>query len=171
MKFKFFGLVVAAAFLFSCGSTRTSSSASEAYTVPDNIRTGFVTQYPTATNAIWSSYDPIGSPVDWELNGWAPLTASDYVVRYNMEGESYYSWYGANGDWVGSAYGVTNVTTLPEVIRTSITNQFSGYTIYSAQKEMWKDKMAYEVKIKNGDMKKKILLDSSGNILKQKDKD
>lgn len=171
MKFKFLGLVAVVVIMASCSSTRTSSSTNDAYTVPDNIRTGFTTQYPTATNAVWSAYDPVAYPVDFDLNGWTPLTSRDYVVRYEMGGDSYYSYYGTNGDWVGSSSMMTNVQTLPEVIKTSINNQFSGYTIYSAQKEMWKDRMAYEVKIRNGDMKKKLLFDSNGNVLKQKDKE
>ena len=35
---------------------------------------------------------------------------------------------------------------------------------------MWKDHLAYEIKLKNGDNKIKLLVDENGNLLKEKNK-
>lgn len=172
MKPKFLSLVVAALFLFSCETTRTSTSTNAALTVPVLIETTFTNQYPSATNVVWNNYNINTVPVDWELAGWPAMDPGDYVVQFDMDKERYYAWYDSDGNWIGSAYVISDFKTLPEAVHTTLNTQFSGYTIETVQREFWKDKMAYEIKLKgSGDTKIKLLVDGNGTILKQKTKD
>lgn len=173
MKLKIMSLVTAMVLLLSCGTTtQTSTSSNPAYDVPATIQTSFTTQYPTATNVVWSGYDVAMVPIDWELTDWATLDNNDYVVRFDMDNENYYAWYDSDGNWVGSAYVVNDQSTLPSAVSNLLTKKYSGYTIEKVQKEMWKDRMAYEIKLKNADDSKvKVLVDGSGNILKEKNKE
>ncbi len=52
-------------------------------------------------------------------------------------------------------------------------NQFSGYTIEKVEREFWKDRQAYELKLKSNTNSNevKLLVDANGTILKQKLKD
>lgn len=171
MKLQLMSLVIATALLFSCGpTTYNSTSANPAFDVPANIQTSFTTQYPAATNVTWNRYDVATVPIDWELAGWTVLDADDYAVAYNLDGENYYSWYDAEGNWIGSSSAVTDYTKLPSSISTMIKDKYSGYTIEKVDREMWKDQTAYEVKLKNGDSKIKLLVDNNGNVLKEKTK-
>jgi uncharacterized membrane protein YkoI len=172
MKLRIMSLITAMVLLLSCGTTtQTSTSSNPAYDVPATIQTSFTTQYPNATNVVWSGYDATLVPIDWEMTGWTTLDDNDYVVRFNLDNENYYAWYDSDGNWIGSAYVVNDHATLPAAVNSTITTRYPGYTIESIQKEMWKDRMAYEIKMKNGDNKAKLLVDADGNILKEKLKD
>lgn len=173
MKFKFLSLLLASGLLFSCSSTRyDSSSSNSAYNVPVGVSTSFTSQYPTATNVVWAPYDVNVVPIDWELNGWAPLTSNDYMVRYDIANDHYYSFYDSDGNWVGSAYALTDYKTLPTSLSAWVQNRYPGYSIESVQDVTWKDNQAYQVKLKdNADHKVKLLVDMNGNVLKEKNKD
>ncbi|HEU4471794.1 MAG TPA: PepSY-like domain-containing protein [Flavisolibacter sp.] len=165
--------VIATVVVLASCSTRstTSTSANNAYGVPGTIQNGFAAQYPSATDVVWGPYDVATTPIDWELSGWSALDANDYVVQFNLGSDRYYAWYDADGTWIGSAYAMPNASGLPYAVNRTISSQFAGYNIESVQREMWKDRTAYEIKLKNGDNKVKLLVDSNGNILKQKNKD
>ena len=160
----------AAVVMASCGTTRTSTNTSAAYGLPVIIRSDFEAQYPTATNVTWSKYDMTTTPIDWELTDWTPMDNNDYVVVFDMGSDKVNAYYDANGTWIGSAYTLTNNSLLPSAVSTTVSNNYSGYTIESVQREMWKDKTAYEIKLKNNDSRVKLLVDANGTILKQKDK-
>ena len=160
----------AAVILASCGSSRTSTNTSAAYGLPVVIRSDFEAQYPTATNVTWSKFDYATTPIDWELTDWSSMDNNDYVVQFDMGSDKMYAWYDETGHWIGSAYAVANNSMLPSAINTTLTSNYSGYTIESVQKEMWKDRTAYEIKMKNGDARKKVLIDMNGTVLKEKDK-
>ena len=176
MKNKFLSLIAAAALLGACGTPRdtttiSSTSSNPAYTVPSNVRTIFVTQYPSATNANWAAYDVAVVPIDWDLTGWTVLDPGDYTVTFDMDGNKYYAWYDTEGNWVGSTYAVGDFSKLPAAVQSTISAKYAGYTIDKVQQEMWKDHMAYEIKLKNGDNKVKLVIDDQGNVLKEKMKD
>jgi hypothetical protein len=171
MKLRSLIPVAALAILVSCGPSTYQVSDGSVIVVPDHTRTAFVTQYPTATTVVWSSYDAsIPSVIDWELAGWPVMDESDYMVSFTMDNEPYYAYYDSDGNWVGTAYVVTNMNSLPAAINTVVLEQYPAYTISTVRKEFWKDRMAYEVELKNGDTKVKLLVDQNGNILKQKTK-
>jgi len=152
-------------------TTTTTTTSHSAFLVPTNIQTSFTTQYPGATEVVWTPYDMNVVPIDWDLTDWAVLTPKDYAVTYTMNGNKYYTWYDANGNWVGTTYGITDYTNgLPAVVNQTISNNFSGYTIDKANEVIWKDHTAYNVKLKNGDNKMKVLIDANGSVIKQKDK-
>jgi hypothetical protein len=85
-----------------------------------------------------------------------------------MDGEKYHAWYDSNGEWIGSAYAVSNFASLPEMVRTEINAKYPGYTISSVNKEFHKDRVAYEVVLANGDSKQVVLMDLNGVVLRSK---
>jgi hypothetical protein len=173
MKLKFFGLMASMALLLSCGTTtQTSTSTNAAYDVPAGIQTSFTTQYPNASGVAWSRYDAAVVPIDWELtDNWTPLTSNDYAVQFMMDNNTYYAWYDANGNWIGTTYAVSN-NNLPMAVNNLLQSQFSAYRIDKVQREMWKDRTAYEIKLKgDNDQKVKLLVAEDGTIIKQKLKD
>lgn len=177
MKSRFLSAVVAVSVIIaSCGTpnntTISSTSSNPAYSTPGNVQTVFVTQYPNASNTVWSAYDVAVVPIDWELNGWSAMDKSDHLVMFDMDGERYYAWYDNDGTWVGSTYAVNDLAKLPSTVQSVLSSKYSGYTVQKVQQEMWKDRMAYEIKLKKTDDDKvKLLIDKDGNILKEKLKD
>ena len=152
-------------------TTGPASTSTTTVTVPEGTRTAFTTQYPTATNVVWTSYDTQTEiPIDWEMTGWTTMDENDYLVRFDMDNENYYAWYDSDGNWVGSAYVMKDVTQLPEAVSKVINEKYAGYTVKSVNREFQKDKMAYEVELTKTDGKAKILVDSNGTIIKEKTK-
>ncbi len=170
MKLKTF-LAVAAITIFAACETPYRATDTATFVVPDDLQSSFTTQYPNATNVTWSNYDPnVLILNDWELSGFTPIDASDYVVSFDMDNEKYYAWYDTDGTWVGSAYVVSDYATLPEAVRTALTQQFPSYNISNVNREFKKDKVAYEIVMKNDDSKVVLVIDNEGNIIKQKTK-
>jgi hypothetical protein len=185
MKQMISAAVIACSLLIACSSrhatsttmntngtvTTTTTSSHAAFMAPASIQTSFTTQYPNATDVVWSPYDANVVPIDWDLTDWAVLSPKDYAVTYTMNGNKYYSWYDANGNWVGTTYGITDYNNgLPAAVNQTITSNFAGYSIDKANEVMWKDRTAYNIKLKNGDNKMKVLIDANGSLIKQKDK-
>lgn len=172
MKLKFLSLVAAAAFLISaCGTTYTSTSDNAAYkvTVPENIRSSFAVSYPDATVIVWDRYDDAVVPIDWEMTGWPALDANDYVVSFKMGEDQYYSWYDSDGKLVGTAYAISDYSKLPYAVNKMLADKYKAYTIETVQREIYKSQAAYEIKLKGvDDSRIKLLVDASGNILKEK---
>ncbi|MFL5739099.1 MAG: PepSY-like domain-containing protein [Flavisolibacter sp.] len=168
MKLKLMGLLAALSILASCGSSHkaSSSSSNAAYNIPTGLQSSFSAQYPGATHVIWSPYDVNTSPIDWDLTDWTVLTPKDYTATFDMNGNRYYAWYDANGNWVGSTYVMSN-NGLPSSLNNTISSRYSGYTVDKVNRVMWKDRTAYEVKLKNGNSKAKVLIDENGNIIKE----
>lgn len=161
------GIVV----LASCGPSYQATDQPVGIVVPEGTRTAFITAYPGATNVVWSSYDSqVAIPIDWELTGWPAMGVDDYVVSFNVDSDRYYAWYDSDGTWIGTAYVVTNHSSLPAAVNNVLNTQFSGYTLTSVNKEFQKDRVAYEIEMNNGTSKTKLLIDGSGNIIKQKTK-
>lgn len=168
MKLKLMSLVAATAFIFSCGTTYTSTTSNAAYSLPQNIRTSFTAMYPDATNVTYAHYDAATAPIDWELNGWPVLDTTAGVVSFDMGNRKYTTWYDANGAWVGTS-SVINYTMLPPAVSNLLQTKYDGSSIEAVQKETWKDQTAYELKLKNTDNSTtKLLVDPSGNIIKEK---
>jgi hypothetical protein len=175
MKLKPFIALVAFSIFVACNTpyraTDTTTTTSTTVVAPMSTQTVFTTQYPNASNVTWSHYDPnVIIPIDWDLNGWTTLDQNDYVVRFDMNSDNYYAWYDENGNWVGTVYTIRDNSTLPTTITNVVNNQFQGYTITSVNREFQKDRMAYEVELKNSTSKIKVLIDDNGNIIKQKTK-
>lgn len=173
MKLKFLSLVAAAAIFFaSCGTTYQSTSDNAAYNVnvPTNIRSSFAIAYPDATAVVWNAYDVNSVPIDWELAGWNTLGSDAYAVTFNMGSDQYYGWYDANGNLIGTATVVSDYTKVPYVVTNMLHNNYSGYTIDWVGREVVGSKTNYEVKLSQGDNKIKLLVDSNGNVIKEKAK-
>ena len=173
MKLKILILIAAVALFASCGPsyrvTDQSTVSKDTIGVPTEIKSAFSTQYPTATNVVWSTYDPSAVPlVDWDLNGWTALGEGAYLATFSLNNDTYYAWYAPDNEWIGTAYTVIDYKGLPPAINTLLNDKFAGYTISSVSREMKKGQMAYELQLKNADTKIKLLVDDNGNIIKQK---
>ena len=168
MKWKSFIAVAALASLAACETTYQATDTG-VVRVSESTQRVFVEQYPNGRNVAWSYYDPSVVVVnDWDLTGWEALDASDYVVRFDMDGEPYYAWYNSDGTWVGTAYVMTDHTQLPSLVRTSATTKYPAYTISSINREYYKDRMLYEITMKDDKGKVVLLVDAAGNIVKEK---
>jgi hypothetical protein len=168
MKLKSLFAIASLAILFSCSEPYRATDQTLVVNVPDGTRTSFNSQYPTATNVVWSGYDQVVVPIDWELSGWAPMDANDYVVQFDMDNERYYSWYDSDGYWVGTAHRMTDHNSLPTAVTNILNSEYQGYNIESVNREFYKDKIAYEIELKNSTGKAKLLVDGEGTILKKK---
>lgn len=176
MKLTTLCLVALSLTVLSCGSSRTgtttttTTTAHEAHTgAPVAITTTFTSQYPTATNMVWSPYEQVVVPIDWDMAGWTIMDAGDYMVQFDMDGQKYYAWYDASGTWIGSAVAVADNSTLPAAVRDMLSTKYSGYAIDKVQKEFEKSRIMYEIKLKkNDDDKIKLLVDEQGNVIKEK---
>ena len=167
MKLKTFIGVAVVAFFTACSSTYRATDTG--VVISTDATKAFNLQYPTATNVVWSSYDPnVVILNDWELAGWTVIDADDYVVQFDMDSEKYYAWYDNNGEWIGSAIIVNDYTTLPTMVRDAINTKYPGYTISSVNKEFHKDRVAYEVVLRDGDTKQVALIDLNGVVIKSK---
>ena len=167
MKLKTFIAVSVIALFTACSSTYRATDSG--VLISTDASRAFDLQYPTATNVAWSTYDPNVIVInDWDLAGWTVIDADDYVVQFDMDNEKYYAWYDSNGEWIGSAIVVSDYTTLPNMVRDAINSKYPGYTISSANKEFHKDRVAYEVVLKDGDTKQVVLMDLNGVVLKSK---
>ena len=169
MKLKLLALAATAVFA-ACEAPYRATDTTTVVVAPDGVSRAFVTQYPAASTVVWSHYDAALVPLDWDLTGWTVLDNEDYVVRFNMDNEDYYAWYDSDGTWIGTAYVMKDHSTMPSVVSTTVTEKFPGYTISSVTREFQADRVAYEVEMKNADTKKKVLIDSNGNIIKEKTK-
>lgn len=167
MKLKIFIAVAVIALFTACSSTYRATDSG--VVISTDATKAFDLQYPTATNVVWSSYDPnVVILNDWELAGWTVIDADDYVVQFDMDNEKYHAWYDSNGEWIGSAIVVNDYTTLPTMVRDAINTKYPGYTISSVNKEFHKDRVAYEVVLRDGDTRQVALIDLNGIVIKSK---
>jgi putative PepSY-like beta-lactamase-inhibitor len=169
MKLKILMVAAGVAVLASCGpSYRVTEGSAVGVDVPASVKTTFITAYPDASDVTWSMYDASVVPIDMDLTGWSSLDQGDYVATFNMKGDKYYAYYDPNGDWIGTAYVITDYKSMPSPINTMITSKYAGYTITNVDRVMQKDRVAYEIQLKNGNSKAKVLVDENGNIIKEK---
>jgi len=179
-------VIVASGFLLAaCGDNKTDTSYNEKttdvvappptntiptttpdYNPPDNTRVAFQTKYPNATDVNWSAYKPY-ERINWEWTGWPSMDTSYYAVNYKMDNRSFWSWWDKNNNWIGSSSVVEDSTMLPDPVKKTIKNNYSGYKITSIDEENDKNRTAYEIKLEKGDAHAKILVDKNGKILKK----
>lgn len=129
----------------------------------------FTTQYPAATNVVWSNYDSLAAvPIDLRMAGWKKMDAEDYLVKFDLDNENYYAWYESDGTWVGSAYTMNDFTQLPSAVNTAVKNaikiRYQDYNITNVNREFQKNKKTYEVELKNDGSKVKMLVNADGKI-------
>lgn len=171
MKLKIFAVAAGLTSLVACGPTYQATDETLTVEVPTTIQSSFTADYPNAVNVVWLRYDQVPAPIDWELSGWTVLDANDYVVRYDMDGSNYYTYYDSDGNLIGTAYVITDYKLLPAAVSSTISTQYSGYSITSVHKEMQKDRLAYEVQLETSTTKVKALIDANGNVIKAKTRD
>ena len=167
MKLKTFLAVAVIALFTACSSTYRATDTG--VVVSPNATRAFELQYPNAANVVWTSYDPdVVILNDWDITGWAVLDGDEYVVQFDMDNERHYAWYDSNGEWIGSAIVVNDYNTLPNMVRDAIRTKYPGYSISSVNKEFHKERIAYEVVLRDEDTKQVALIDLNGVVLKSK---
>jgi hypothetical protein len=169
MKLKTIIAVAAIGLLAACDPSYRATDTG-VVVVPEATRQAFVDQYPDGINVVWSNYDPDVVIIhDWDLAGWPVIQTDDYAVRFDMGTDTYYAWYDNEGTWIGTAYVVKDYSTMPLSVRNSVTTLYPGYTITAVNKEFYRDRVAYEITLKNvNDSKVVVLTDMNGNVIKSK---
>lgn len=133
------------------------------------MTTDFTTRFPNSSEVVWYRYDPDGRvevyPTDWNFN----MDASDYEVRFKMDGTDYSAYYD-NGKWVRTESMTmnTNTTKLPANINDLLKTQYSGYTIKDVETEQNANRTIYEIELAKGNEKCKVHYTSEGAIIKKK---
>lgn len=168
MKLKIF-IAAAALVIFTACST-SYRATDTGLVITTDARNAFDMQYPNSSNIIWRTYDPDEYIIvnEWDMTGWAPLDENVYIVQFDYNGERHYAWYDRNGEWVGTAVAVSDYTTLPTMVNTTITSQYPAYTITSVNREYHRDRIVYEVSLKKPESKMVLLVDGNGNVIKSK---
>jgi uncharacterized membrane protein YkoI len=128
----------------------------------------FATRFPNSTEVVWYRYAPEDRtdlyPTDWNYN----MDASDYEVRFKMNGTDHSAWYD-DGKWVRSeAIMMTNNTKLPANINDLLRTQYSGYTIKDVETEQNSNRTIYEIELAKGNEKCKVHYTSEGAVIKKK---
>ena len=128
----------------------------------------FTTRFPNSSDVVWYRYTPDDRvevlPTDWDYN----MDASDYEVRFKMDGTDYQAWYN-DGKWVRSeSMMLTNTSKLPANINDLLKTQYAGYTIKDVETEQSSTRTVYEIELAKGNEKCKVFYTSEGAILKKK---
>ena len=132
------------------------------------MTTDFTTRFPNSSDVVWYRYTPDDRvevlPTDWDYN----MDASDYEVRFKMDGTDYQAWYN-DGKWVRSeAAMMTNTSKLPATINDALKTQYAGYTIKDVETEQNSNRTIYEIELSKGNEKCKVHYTSEGAIIKKK---
>ena len=128
----------------------------------------FTTRFPNSTDVVWYRYTPEDRvdvlPTDWDYN----MDASDYEVKFKMDGTDYQAWYN-DGKWVRSEAALMgNTSKLPTNINDMLKTQYAGYTVKDVETEQNSDRTIYEIELSKGNEKCKVHYTSEGAIIKKK---
>ena len=150
-------------------STSNLKPSSTSVSVPEGTQTAFTKQYPNAANVVWSHYDSLAAvPIDLRMAGWKKMDDGDLMAKFDLDNENYYAWYDSDGHWVGSAYNMQDLTKLPAAVNAAVKNavktKYAGYKITNVNRELQKDKKAYEVELKKDNSKVKMMVNADGKI-------
>lgn len=134
-----------------------------------DMTSDFSTRYPNASEVVWYTYTPDPTvevlPTDWNYG----MDASDYEVRYKMDGTDYTAWYN-DGKWMRSESTPMTAANakLPANINDLLKTQYSGYTIKDVETEQSTNRTVYEIELAKGNEKCKVFYTSEGAIIKKK---
>ncbi len=133
-----------------------------------DMTTDFTTRFPNSSDVVWYRYTPDDKvevvPTDWDYN----MDASDYEVRFKMDGTDYQAWYN-DSKWVRSeAVLMGNTSKLPANITDMLKTQYSGYTVKDVETEQNSNRTIYEIELAKGNEKCKVHYTSEGAIIKKK---
>lgn len=170
MKQKVLIVLAAMFFLAACKTTSTYRAADATVVVSTNpAATVFLTQYPNATDVVWTTYDPVLiTPVDWQLIGYAPLNANARLVHFTQDKDNYYVLYDQNGYRVASAVVLTDFNVIPSAAKEVLTLRYPAYTVTGLSRVTMTSRMAYEVEMKKMFYTAKVLIDDNGNVIDQR---
>ena len=133
-----------------------------------DMTTDFTTRFPNSSEVVWYRYTPDERvevlPTDWDYN----MDASDYEVRFKMDGTDYQAWYN-DGKWVRSESALMgNTSKLPANITDMLKTQYAGYTVKDVETEQNSNRTIYEIELAKGNEKCKVHYTSEGAIIKKK---
>lgn len=152
----------------SAPTNNNTTTPAMAVNVPPKAKESFQTKYPNAANATWKNYDPnYEYPFDWEWTGWPRVDTSYYTATYNADGGDYWVFYTPEGEWMSTVEPIKS-DKVPDAVNKVLNAKYKAYTVESVSKENDKNREAYEIKMKNGEDKMKVLIDKNGNIMKSK---
>lgn len=147
-------------------SPTTYTESESPVTVPDNVRNAFTTKYPTATNITWSPYKAYDR-INWEWTGWPSMDTTYYAVNYTVDNRKHMSWWDKLGKWIGSSSTVEDSTMLPDPVKKTLKNSYTGYRIKDIDEQTDNNRTVYEIKLEKGEATARILIDKNGRIIKK----
>jgi len=142
-------LTFAAGLLFSAGSLHAQDIPTSQ--VPSVIANKFATQYPKAKD------------IDWERKG--ELYNVEFELGRNIDHEI---WYDSKGVIVRHKEDIAK-SSLPAAVTSKLAKDFKGYRIDDPEKITEGGKVTYKLELKSFTKDWDIVIDSQGNILKQKE--
>ncbi|WP_405384784.1 PepSY-like domain-containing protein [Maribacter sp. LLG6340-A2] len=120
-------------------------------TVPANLKNNFEQRYPAA------------SDVEWEMEDDA------YKVEFEMNAQEHEIWYAPDGNTTKTEQELTEAD-LPQAIRNTITDSYSGFKIDEVEKTTEKGSTTYEVELQKGWMNEKdVIFNADGTVLREKE--
>lgn len=141
-------LTIAAGFLLSTASLKAQDIPSSQ--VPSVIANKFATQFPKAKD------------IDWEMKG--ELYNVEFELGRDIDHEI---WYDKAGNIVKHKQDITE-RDLPAAIKSKLQKDFNGYRLDDLEKITEGSKSIYKMELKSSAKDWDIVMDASGNILKQK---
>ena len=164
-------LVVVAAILFfaACKTTSTYRATDTVVVSTTPAETTFITQYPNASDVVWTYYDPVLiTPIDWQLTGWRALDANSRMVHFKQDNDTYYVLYDRYGYRVASATVLTDFSVIPGAVSEVLTLRYPAYKVTGLSRVTMTNRLGYEVEMKKMFYTAKVLIDDSGNVIDQR---
>lgn len=117
---------------------------------------------PTAVEDAFKAKFPSAKSVKW-----AKENATEWEVEFKMNGVNYSANFSNEGTWKETEHAV-KIGTLPEPIKTALSELFSGYKVEEAEMVETPDFSGYEVEIEKGEQSLEVVFDNAGKVLKKK---
>ena len=83
-----------------------------------------------------------------------------------MNGKEYSANFNTDGTWLETEYEIS-VNELPEIVKSTIQNEFNGYKIKESEISETKDGKFYEFELKKGEQKMEAAIDKDGKVVRK----
>lgn len=117
--------------------------------VPGVVKQAFAAQYPKAAKVKWSLEKP-----------------GEYEAEFDLNKAEMAALYDSKGALIESEKKIKE-SDLPQVIKSTLAKDFTGYKIAEIEKAEAKGVVSYEMEAKKGKKEYELVFDKTGKLLKQ----
>lgn len=128
----------------ACGQKKSETN------VPQSVKDAFEKKFPNV------------SKIEWEKEN-----ADEWEAEFEMNGIEYSANFDAKGKWQETEHEI-KVSELPGKVKSTLDNDFSGYTIEEAEIAETPKGKFYEVTIEKGSDEMEVVINISGEVIKKK---